>query len=350
MTNTYILNKTPIRTSKNYHINDLTMENLYLPSARKDFQNVVLSHENVNIMQDMEFEKLSYGTGEILEENMKNNCNSFYSISSNGKDGKFVINYVFDDNNKELSNYLNIEANEDMAVIITFKSNTNEACFHNFILKTKVSHEAKLHIEIVNLLNDQTNHFISVENEIDHNSEAKVILVDMGAKNSISNIYSNLIGANANSIVKSIYIGQGDVVKDMNYIAHLRGKESIADMDLQGVLSDRSRKALKFTIDFKTGCTGAKGSENESCMLLSDDAKYISMPVLLCTEDDVEGAHSAAAGQVDPGQLFYIMSRGFEKKEAVKMLVKAKYNEIIEELQDEDIKKEILAVVDKRIG
>ena len=39
-------------------------------------------------------------------------------------------------------------------------------------------------------------------------------------------------------------------------------------------------------------------------MLLSDKAKSIALPMLLCTEEDVEGNHSTASGKVDEKQLF----------------------------------------------
>ena len=43
------------------------------------------------------------------------------------------------------------------------------------------------------------------------------------------------------------------------------------------------------------------------------------------------------------------MSRGFEKKEALKLMVRAKFNKIIDEIKDEDLKAEIIEQIDKRI-
>ena len=63
-------------------------------------------------------------------------------------------------------------------------------------------------------------------------------------------------------------------------------------------------------------------------MLLSDKAKSIALPMLLCSEEEVEGNHSSSAGKIGEKELFYIMSRGFELKEAMKLLVRAKFNKI----------------------
>lgn len=84
-------------------------------------------------------------------------------------------------------------------------------------------------------------------------------------------------------------------------------------------------------------------------MLLSDKAKSIALPMLLCSEEDVEGNHSSSAGKVGEKELFYIMSRGFELKEAMKLMVRAKFNKILENITDEDLKQKILEEIDKKL-
>ena len=84
-------------------------------------------------------------------------------------------------------------------------------------------------------------------------------------------------------------------------------------------------------------------------MLLSDKAKSLALPMLLCSEEDVEGNHSTSSGKVGEKELFYIMSRGFELKEAMKLLVRAKFNNVIENIKNEDLKNQILEEIDKRL-
>ena len=76
---------------------------------------------------------------------------------------------------------------------------------------------------------------------------------------------------------------------------------------------------------------------------------FISLPILLCSEENVEGNHSSSAGKIDEKQLFYIMSRGFTYKEAMKLMVRARFNEILENIKNEELKEEILEEIDKRL-
>ena len=81
-------------------------------------------------------------------------------------------------------------------------------------------------------------------------------------------------------------------------------------------------------------------------MLLSDTAKSLALPMLLCSEEDVEGAHSSSAGKIGEKELFYIMSRGFELKEAQKLMVRANFNKILENIKNEDLKNLVLKNID----
>ena len=209
--------------------------------------------------------------------------------------------------------------------------------------------KSKLDITIVNLLNEQSENFEAIENKLEENSNVKYTIIDIGGKTSISNYYSNIIGDNAENDLKSIYLGIDNQIKDINYIVELRGKKTNIDIDVQGALKDSAKKNFKGTIDFKKGAKKSKGNENEYCMLLSNKAKSIALPMLLCTEEDVEGNHSTASGKVDMKQLFYLMTRGLSYKEAVKLIVKANFQKIIDRINDEELKNVILKEIDKKL-
>ena len=75
----------------------------------------------------------------------------------------------------------------------------------------------------------------------------------------------------------------------------------------------------------------------------------MALPMLLCTEEDVEGNHSCATGKADNKQLFYIMSRGFSYKEAMKLIVRARFNKIIEQIDNEKLRHEILQEMNEQL-
>lgn len=340
------LNETPVRTSRNYKINNIKLENVELPTNIKEFT----STEIIGIKEidtNVSNIDLVYGTGKILEENINNYANSKIKIENTS--GDIQINYNFDNENTQLINNLEIIAEKNLNIIIKYESKTEKECFHNGVIRLLAKENANVNITIVNLLNNSSNNFDSIENVLQENANVNYTIIDIGAKNSVSNYYSNLMGNGAKNDLKTIYLGTENQVKDINYIAHTRGEKTEIDIDVQGALKDFSKKNFKGTIDFKKGCKNAKGNENEYCMMLSDTAKSIALPMLLCTEDNVEGNHSTSSGKVEPEVLFYIMSRGISYKEAIKLITRARFGNIIERIQNEELKQEIFAQIDRRL-
>ena len=340
------LNETPVRTSRNFQINNLKLD-IDIPTKIKEFENIEIINQESKITKEIELNDLVYGNGEELEENNIKYSNNKIRIETKKEDIKLIYN--FDDKNLELINKIEIIGNNDANIIIEYKSNTDKKCFHNGIIKTIAKENCKLNIVIVNLMNDKSNSFEAIENDILENAVVNYTIIDLGGKTSVTNYYSNILGVNASNDLKTIYLGKNEEIKDLNYIAELKGEKTGIDIDVQGVLDGNCKKNFKGTIDFKKGCKKAKGNENEFCLLLSDKAKSIALPMLLCTEDEVEGNHSTASGKVDSKSLFYIMSRGLSYKEAVKLIVKSNFNKIIDRILDEEIKKEVLEEIDRRL-
>ena len=352
------LNETPVRTAKNFRINNIKLENIEVPEVIPLFENVTIigdtskmdieqNADNINI-------DLVYGLSEELTEQVKREANQKIKLNINSNQNEkseAEIDFNFDNENSVLIDNIEIIANENTksTIIIKYTSNQENGNYHNGIIKAKAEKNAELNIVLVNLMNIKSNNFLAIENDFGENAKINYTIVDFGGKHSITNYYSNLQGDNCDNQLNTIYLGKENQVFDLNYIGELRGKKSNIDIEVQGALKDTSKKHFKGTIDFKKGCKKATGNENEACMLLSDTAKSIALPMLLCSEEEVEGNHSSSAGKIGEKELFYIMSRGFELKEAMKLMVRARFNQILEKIENEELREEILQEIDKRL-
>jgi len=354
------LNETPVRTARNFRINNMKLENIEVPEVITSFENVTIIGDTskINIEQNADNTNtdLVYGLSKELTNQAKHGANQKIKLNINNTQNKkekteAEIDFKFDDENAVLIDNIEITANENTksTVIIKYTSNQENESYHNGIIKSKAEKNAELNIILVNLMNTKSNNFLAIENEFEENAKINYTIVDFGGKHSITNYYSNLLGDNCDNQLNTIYLGKENQVFDLNYIGELRGKKSNIDIEVQGALKDTSKKHFKGTIDFKKGCKKATGNENEACMLLSDTAKSIALPMLLCSEEEVEGNHSSSAGKIGEKELFYIMSRGFELKEAMKLMVRARFNQILEKIEKKELREEILQEIDKRL-
>ena len=344
------INETPVRTSQNFNANNITIKDVIIPEQIKEFNNISIKNNNIKIEENLSNINLSYGIGERLIEQIRKQSNKKIKIDVKENITE-QIEFKFDKNNSELVENIEIIANENSisTIILKYEAEEDIEDWHNGLIRIFAKSNSKIKVVFINLMNTKSHSFISIENNIEENANVDYTVVDFGGKNSITNYYTNILGDNGNNTIDTIYLGKEEQLFDLNYIVELRGKKSNVNIEVQGALKDNARKHFKGTIDFKRGCKKAKGNENENCMLLSDTAKSLALPMLLCSEEDVEGNHSSSAGKIGEKELFYIMSRGFELKEALKLMVRAKFNKILEKISDEELKEQILKEIDDRL-
>lgn len=338
------LNQTPVRTSRNFNINNIKLKNIAIPNEIEEFKNIDIKGK-INLGQNKI--DLKYGVGITNKPNVKLN------IDVNKKEKyPYEIEFRLDKENMNLVENIEINAaeNSEATVIIKYKAENSVKGFHNGVIKVNANKKSKIDVILVNLVNEQTNNFISMQNELEEESKLNYTIVDFGGKNNVTNYYSNIKGNKADNKINTIYLAKNEQLFDLNYIGELYGLESNIDIDVQGAIKDEAKKHFKGTIDFKRGCKKATGNENEFCTILSDKAKAIALPMLLCEEEEVEGNHSTSAGKIEEKELFYIMSRGFEQKDAMKLIIRAKFNKVLENIKDENLKEEILQEIDTRLS
>ena len=332
------INVSPRLTSNNFRINDFEIDEKLFKNNLKEFDSFKL--DNVKIVKKIDNVVTKYG----INNKQINNGNFKYELEiiDNSKYG--IINF---DINDDLVDLIELNINKDSNYLINY--NSKKSIYHNGLIKVNISENVKAIIIVINNVNSDSTNIMSFDNICNTDSNLNYLIVDLGGNTSVSNYYSNMNGNNSINNLNSIYVGNKNQVFDINYLVDIFGQNAKCNIDVQGSLSNESKKSFKGTIDFKKGCKGSIGNENEYCVLLSDKVISKSLPMLLCTEEDVIGNHATASGKVDDKTMFYIMSRGISKKDAEKLIVKANFNKLLTMIKDEEIKTKINELIDKKI-
>ena len=326
----YTLNKLDenVRTTNNFKINDITVE-LDLPDTYSfhDFKS------NITINSKVVEEDITSRIGLTF--------NKYLNIDLDVSEEDIILEYEFNNNDILICNFnINYLNNSTGNIIIKFKSNDNNKhiCFYKENLNNIENSNGN--ITVINMLNDNSYMFTSIENEVLDNSTITHNIIDIGGSIRISNIFSKVNKYSSNNF-NNIYIGLGESIIDSYYYLENNGVSSNNNLVVEGVLNDNSKKNFRGIIDLLSGASKSKGIEGENCILLSDTCRSRSLPVLLCGEEDVEGAHGVSTGKIDQDKLFYIMSRGYNKKEAEKLIVMSRFNNILNNINNEDIREEL---------
>ena len=71
---------------------------------------------------------------------------------------------------------------------------------------------------------------------------------------------------------------------------------------------------------------------------MSDRSEFDSKPELEIYADDVKCSHGSTSGNIDEDSIYYLMTRGLNRKESIKLLVNAFLNEVIESIKSNSLK------------
>ncbi len=319
----YILNETPIRTSNNFKINDITLD---LNIEEKELSKINIKGEYKESIKENFNSKI----------NLKHNKYRYIDIEASGDieiTSELETNYLVDQ--------ININIKDNSNIVIRYTGNG----YNNSKICINASKYSKANITVINLLSKDSISLISFENSIDESSDININFIDLGGKIRLSNYYS-VLERNSINTFNNLYIGKESDRIDLNYYMVNKGEKSNSNIEIAGALFDQSNKSFKGIIDFLEGSKNAIGYENENCLLFSNTAISKSLPMLLCHEEDVSGTHSVSTGKVDEDKLFYLTSKGIDEEEAKYLIMIGNFNKVLDRVNN---KEEIIEIIKRSL-
>ncbi len=122
-----------------------------------------------------------------------------------------------------------------------------------------------------------------------------------------------------------------DIIKQKVKITHIGGN-SKSKVTVHSVLDNQSKLCFTGVIHNPKKIDNTVAELIHKTLLLSDEAEVESNPELLIDNDQVKCAHGSTISALDKKELFYLQSRGINKKEAEQILVNSFINQIWQQL------------------
>lgn len=176
-------------------------------------------------------------------------------------------------------------------------------------------------------------------------ASVELVRLELGAGKLYAGCETGLDGDGSRFEAALCYSGRPGQRLDMNYTVRHRGKKTESLIEAEGVLAEGGFKVFRGTIDLLPGCAGAKGTETENVLLLSDQVVNQTVPLILCGEEDVEGNHGATIGRLDERTLFYLASRGIPQEAAEQMIARARAQALADRFPSGTIRQEVEKVL-----
>ncbi len=119
---------------------------------------------------------------------------------------------------------------------------------------------------------------------------------------------------------------------------------------VKNVLSSESKGIFQGKIYVKDIAQKTDAYQLSKALLLGDNAEFNSKPELEIYADDVKCSHGSTSGSIDEDSLYYLMTRGLNRDESIKLLIKGFLNDIVEYIKSPSIKKFIENKLEQQIN
>lgn len=129
------------------------------------------------------------------------------------------------------------------------------------------------------------------------------------------------VNENSSLEVNTTYLATNN--KEVVFDLYNKSHDSNVDITNNIVCLQDSSFSLDCIGTIVKGAKRSKCHQKSHCLTIDNPKKARVLPVLNIDEDDVEASHSLSSGTIDEEILFYMNSRGLDKKNALNLILKS---------------------------
>ncbi len=212
-----------------------------------------------------------------------------------------------------------------------------------------VEKEAKL--RYVNLQNWGTGmwHFAHQMAHVAANANIQWTIGALGSRLAKVNQHVALTGEDAEAQVNGVMFTQGRQHLSYNTHQHHQAAHCRSDLLYKSALQGNSRTVWRGMIKVDEAAQRTDAYQRNDNLMLSPDCRTDSIPGLEIEADDVRCTHGSTSGRVDQQQLFYAMTRGYTRMEAVRMIVSGFFQQVFDRITIESVREALGEAIGKRV-
>tara|TARA_B100001996_G_C18660369_1_gene592815 strand:- start:489 stop:1742 length:1254 start_codon:yes stop_codon:yes gene_type:complete len=275
-------------------------------------------------------------------------------IEKNYKFKKVVVVYNFFTNdleNKILNkkNKIKLKENSEMHMI-EYTINYSKFKFINNIYENLVLEKNSKFKNIYIQNNSSNGYFYKfLKNNLYSNSVYGNFIFSSGLKFNKIDIECDLNEKNCDCNIQSaLFLNKNEHQEIKTRINHL-AENCKSYQKIKSVLNSESKGVYQGKIFVKDIAQKTNAYQLSKALLLNEKSEFDSKPELEIYADDVKCSHGSTSGNLDEDSLYYLMTRGLNRKEATKLLVKGFLADVAEVIKSDSIRQFIQSKMEKQI-
>lgn len=235
-------------------------------------------------------------------------------------------------------NFIALEAGAQATVVEHYLSTEDYTGLTNTVTRVWTARDANLtHVKLQNQ-SEQSVHLGAIDAEQEQASHYESHSMSFGAQLARTGIQTRFNGEHCHALLNGLYYVNDRRHVDHHTQIHHAKPNCTSHEYYRGIMADRGRGVFSGRIVVEKGADGTDAIQRSDSLLLSKMARADTRPELEIYADDVKCAHGATVGQIDEDSLFYLRSRGLDRKDAFDLLIYAFAAEVLERIKSDSLR------------
>ncbi|EKS17875.1 FeS assembly protein SufD [Streptococcus sp. F0442] len=230
------------------------------------------------------------------------------------------------------------------------KGNGSEKATANVTVEVIARSGAQVKFAAIDRLGENVTAYISRRGKLGQNASIDWAIGVMNEGNVVADFDSDLIGNGSHADLKVVALSSGRQVQGIDTRVTNFGCNSIGNILQHGVILEKGTLTFNGIGHIIKGAKGADAQQESRVLMLSDQARSDANPILLIEENDVTAGHAASIGQVDPEDMYYLMSRGLDQHTAERLVVRGFLGSVIVEIPVKEVRDEMIATIEEKLS
>ena len=189
-----------------------------------------------------------------------------------------------------------------------------------------------------------------VRSVVARDATLRSLLVGLGGRVVKTNVESVLEGTGATSEMLGLVFGDDRQHFDLHTVQEHRAPHTLSDLLYKNAVKDRSRSIFSGLIRVHYGAQKTNAFQANRNLILSEGAKADSVPNLEIMANDLRCTHGSATSRLNEEHLFYLMSRGLTRAQAVQMVVEGFFAELLDRVPLEPLRARLMGEIERKMA
>jgi Fe-S cluster assembly protein SufD len=138
-----------------------------------------------------------------------------------------------------------------------------------------------------------------------------------------------------------MYVVKENQEIDLKTIAKHIARNTSCQQDVRGILKNSGVSKYLGSIVIEKEASHTSSFLDNHVLVIGDGTKNVSEPILEIKNNDVKASHGSTTGRIDENKVYYLCSRGLDRKEAENLIIEGFFEGLTNQIRDESVREEV---------